>query len=316
MDADGRMDIVAGNWGLNSEWAIWATNSAAMLWHRGSANGTPVWFEARPGPAGRLFPWRDRDTLLAAYPELEGQTPSHEAFARVDIQAIAPMDALRVRAETLASCAWLNRGDHYERVPLPPEAQRTPVSGIVVADFDGDAREDLFLAQNWFAVRPDETRMDAGHGLLLRGDGRGGWSPMSSTESGIRLVGEQRGAATGDFDADGRADLVVAQNGEEIAVFRNRGAMPGVRLRLAGPQGNPWGLGATVRLKHGSRWGPARVVTGGSGYGSQDSPVLVLASPGTPTAVEVRWPGGKVTRSELGGDLREWTVALDGVMGR
>jgi hypothetical protein len=57
-------------------------------------------------------------------------------------------------------------------------------------------------------------------------------------------------------------------------------------------------------------------VTGGGGYGSQDSPVLVLASPGVPTGIEVRWPGGKVTQAELGEQAREVTVAADGVMQR
>jgi hypothetical protein len=186
----------------------------------------------------------------------------------------------------------------------------------VVSDFDGDGREDLFLAQNWFAMRPDDSRIDAGMGLVLRGDGRGGFQAMSVGASGIRLVGEQRGAATADLDADGRADLVVAQNAEAVAYYRNASGRPGLRVRLAGPAGNPAGLGASVRLRCGTVWGPIRMVTGGGGYGSQDSPVMVMATPSTPTAIEVRWPGGRVTTAEVSSDVREITVAGDGVMGR
>ncbi|MEI6341127.1 MAG: FG-GAP-like repeat-containing protein [Verrucomicrobiota bacterium] len=316
LDGDGRLDLVAGNWGLNSEWAIWATNSAALIYGQVPGQGAPVWMEARVGKDGRWHPWRERDTMLAAHPELEGKGLTHASYAATEVRGWMPKDAVAVRAEVLATCAWLNRGDHFIRVDLPPEAQRTPVSGIVVGDFDGDGKEDLFLAQNWFAVRPDDTRMDAGLGLMLRGDGRGGWSAVGAVESGIRLVGEQRGAATGDFDEDGRPDLVVAQNGEETVLLRNQKAAAGIRVRLAGPPGNPWGLGATVRLRTGARWGPARAVTGGGGYASQDSPVLVLASPGVPTGIEVRWPGGKVTQAELGEQAREVTVAADGVMQR
>lgn len=316
LDGDGRLDVVAGNWGLNSEWAVWATNSAAVVFGTVAGQGAPVWLEARVGWGGKWFPWRDKDTILGAYPEMPARALTHAAYSVSEVRSWAPKDAVAARAETLATCAWLNRGDHFERVELPAEAQRTPVSGLVVADFDGDGREDVFVAQNWFAVRPDDTRMDAGLGLMLRGDGRGGWRAVGGVESGIRVMGEQRGAATGDWDGDGRADLVVAQNGEEAVLLRNVGAAPGVRVRLAGPEGNPRGLGATVRLRAGTRWGPARVVTGGGGYGSQDSATVVMGCAGTPTGLQVRWPGGKVTEAELGEGVREVTVGGDGVLGR
>ena len=45
-----------------------------------------------------------------------------------------------------------------------------------------------------------------------------------------------------------------------------------------------------------------------AGFRSQDSPDFVLATPQAPTAVEVRWPGGKVQRSEwLAG---AWAVVI------
>ena len=316
LDGDGRLDVVAGNWGLNSEWAVWATNSAAVLFGPVEGQGAPVWLEARVGAGGTWFPWRDKDTVQGAYPDLPATGLSHAAYSVSEVRRWGSRDAMAARAETLATCAWLNRGDHFERVALPQEAQRTPVSGLVVADFDGDGREDVFLAQNWFAVRPDDTRMDAGLGLLLRGDGRGGLQALGALESGIRVLGEQRGAATGDWDGDGRPDLVVAQNGEVALLFRNQRAEPGVRVRLAGPARNPTGLGATVRLKFGTRWGPARSVTAGGGYGSQDSTTVVMGGPGTPTAIRVRWPGGKVTEAELGAGARDVIVSGDGVMER
>lgn len=316
LDGDGRLDVVAGNWGLNSEWAVWATNSAAVVFGQVAGQGAPVWLEARVGMGGKWLPWRDKETVLAAYPDLQARGLTHAAYSVGEVRSWAPKDAIAARAETLATCAWLNRGDRFERVELPQEVQRTPVSGLVVADFDGDGREDVFMAQNFFAVRPDDTRMDAGLGLMLRGDGRGGLRVVSAMESGIRLVGEQRGAATGDWDGDGRADLVVAQNGEVALLFRNQHAEPGLRVRLAGPARNPTGLGATVRVRLGTRWGPARSVTAGGGYGSQDSTTLVMGGPGTPTAIRVRWPGGRVTEAELGAGVREVIVGGDGVMQR
>src|SRR5690606_8286809 len=125
--------------------------------------------------------------------------------------------------------------------PLPPEAQWAPAFGIVIGDMDGDGAEDVFLSQNFFAVAPFESRCDAGRGLLLKGDGAGGLQPVPGQESGIGIYGEQRGCALGDYDADGRLDLAVAQNGNAIRLFHNVKAAPGLRVRLRGPPGNPTG---------------------------------------------------------------------------
>ena len=111
-----------------------------------------------------------------------------------------------MRVTALESRVFLNRGDHFESRVLPAEAQWAPAFGVSVADFNGDGFEDVFLSQNFFAVPPDESRLDAGRGLLLRGDGRGGFAPLSGAESGIEVYGEQRGSAVADLDHDGRPD--------------------------------------------------------------------------------------------------------------
>src|SRR5205823_10858972 len=111
--------------------------------------------------------------------------------------------------------------------------------------------EDVFLSQNFFATPPEMRRLDAGRGLWLRGDGTGNLTPLRGQDSGVKVYGEQRGAALSDYDQDGRIDLVVTQNGAETKLFHNVGAKPGLRVRLSGPPGNPAGVGAQVRLYFG-----------------------------------------------------------------
>ena len=175
---------------------------------------------------------------------------------------------------------------------MPVQAQLAPAFAIAVADWDGDGKEDIFLSQNFFALRPELSRLDAGRGLLLRGNGEGAFEPIAGQRSGIAVYGEQRGAAVGDFDADGRPDLVVTQNGAATRLYRNRFAQPGLRIRLEGPPANPHAIGALIRLRFGERLGPARELKAGGGYWSLDSSVQVMARPENPTGVWVRWPGG------------------------
>jgi hypothetical protein len=136
--------------------------------------------------------------------------------------------------------------------------------------------------------------------------------PVDGAESGIRVVGEQRGVAVADFDRDGRMDLVVAQNGAATRLWRNRGARAGLRVRLRGPVGNPEGWGAVLRLRAGGRWGAAWAVSSSSGYLSQSSAVTVLAAPAgmVPEEVEVRWPGGRTTRKTVPAGATELVVAV------
>ena len=135
---------------------------------------------------------------------------------------------------------------------------------------------------------------------------------MPGHKSGLTIYGEQRGSAVGDFDTDGRPDLVVTQNGTQTRLFRNALAKPGLRVSLNAGKSNPTGVGAVARLKfEGDKLGPARGVTAGSGYWSQDSATLILATPSQPTHVEVRWPGGKTTSTQLPQNPSKITININ-----
>jgi len=182
-----------------------------------------------------------------------------------------------------------------------------------VGDYDGDGNEDLFLSQNFFGTDLETGRYDAGRGLWLRGDGKGGMAPVAGQESGVKVYGEQRGAALCDYDEDGRVDLVVSQNGAETKLYRNVRGKAGLRVRLVGRGNNGNGIGAVVRLGAAGKWGPAREVHGGSGYWSQDSAVPVMsAGTGAATEIQVRWPGGIVTTHAIPAGAREIRVSADG----
>ena len=219
-----------------------------------------------------------------------------------------------MKATWLESTVFLNRGDQFEPHVLPVEAQMAPAFGVCVGDFDGDGHEDIVLAQNFFAVQVETPRYDGGRGLLLKGDGQGGFQAVPGQDSGLQIYGEQRGAAVADYDRDGRLDLAITQNGAATKLYRNVGAKPGLRVRLEGPPANPDGVGASLRLVFGQRSGPTREVHAGSGYWSQDSAVQVMGTPEGPGQIQVRWPGGRQTVANVPPQAREIRINHDGTV--
>jgi hypothetical protein len=316
LDGDGRMDLIAGNWGLNTKYRATLEHPRKIYYGDFAASGAVATLETYfDRSMGKEVPEREFDALAAALPFLRGVFPTHRAYGAAGVTEVLGerfKSAKQVSANAFASMLFLNRGDHFEASPLPPEAQFSPAFAVVARDFDGDGAEDVFLSQNFFAVEPQSSRCDAGRGLLLLGDGKGSLRPVSGQESGIAVYGEQRGAAAADYDRDGRVDLAVTQNSTTTKLYRNQRAQPGLRVRLAGPAGNPTGVGAVLRLKSGERFGPAREVHAGSGYWSQDSPVQVLSLLPEPLKLWVRWPGGKITMSDLPAGAREVDVFVEG----
>jgi hypothetical protein len=312
LDGDGRLDIIAANWGGNTKQERFRQHPLRIYYGDLAQDGTVQPLESCFDPGmNQYVPLRMLDAVTRAVPSLASVYPTHQSWAGVGLDGLPGEIRERLRyleAKWLETTVFLNRGDHFEAIPMPAEAQLAPAFAVCLADYDGDGNEDVFLSQNFFAVDAETSRFDAGRGLWLRGDGKGGLQCVSGRESGVMIYGEQRGAAVGDYDHDGRPDLVVGQNSAETKLFRNVRGRPGLRVRLAGPPGNPQGIGAQMRLRGGGKSGPVREVSGGSGYGSQESPVQVLGVAREASQVWVRWPGGRTVTVNVPTGAKEVTI--------
>jgi hypothetical protein len=330
-DGDGRLDLVGTNWGWNSRFGRpegpvrdietpFLPHPLRVYYADFDRNGImdvieTTYYEDR----GTYLPFRGLSTIAFALPYVRQRIQSFERFAQSSLEEI--FGARRIQAasqkeaHTLSNMVFVQRGEgtnrRFEGRNLPLEAQYTPGFAPAIADFDGDGREDIFLSQNFFAVEIEMPRQDAGRGLLLQGQGDGTFSVRPGHESGIKVYGEQRAAPVADFDADGRPDILITQNGAATALYRNVGATPGVRVQLDGPAANPRGIGATVRLAfEDGHTGPARLVAAGTGYWSQGSWVPVLGrGDRTVSSVQVHWPDGTRTEADVSGGATSVTVS-------
>ena len=230
-DGDGRLDLAVGNWGRNTIYELNRPGTLRLFYGDWHADGNLELIEAWLS-GGHWLPVRNRLWLASGLPEMAAEFPTHQAFAKATVKEIlGPRyeKAGSVEATELESGVFLNRGSHFDWVPLPREAQLAPVFSINVGDFDGDGIEDLFLSQNFFGTASDLSREDGGRGLWLRGSGQGTFTAVEDSISGVKIHGEQRGAALADFNHDGRVDLAVSQNNAPTKLYLNQRARRGLR---------------------------------------------------------------------------------------
>lgn len=307
-DGDGKLDLVVTSWGRNTPWQATPERPYVLIVGNFGGQGVGLVFARQDSATGKEMPLESFERIALAVPSARTSIATFTDYSNATVDDVLGDRAravVRVGATTFDHLLLLNRGGKFEMSALPGIAQLAPAFAPVVADFDGDGNEDLFLAQNFSPTQIETPRFDAGAGLILLGDGKGGFEPLSVARSGISILGDQRGAAAADYDGDGRVDLAVPQNGATTTLWHNRGARPGLRVKLDAGQNNPNGLGAQLRVGN----GPVREIRSGSAYWSVDDPTTVLSPPASAAELWVRWPGGAEQRVRLAAGQREIRVS-------
>jgi hypothetical protein len=312
LNADGFPDVVATSWGRNTTRRPSSDLPLLLYYADYDRNGMLDLLEAQTDPErGDIYPLVPFSRIRAALPFVTRTIRTHMDYADATIQDLLESTGVESQVHaisTLDHVLFLSEEGSFSAVSLPAEAQFAPAFYAGIADFNGDGNEDLFLSQNFFPTELETPRYDAGRGLLLVGDGSGSLDPVPGQVSGIKVYGDQRGAAFADYDSDGRLDLVVSQNANDTKLYHNERAVPGLRVRLAGPPSNPHGIGALLRLVYQDGLGPVREVHGGTGYWSQNGPVQVMGKGGEITGVWVKWPGGVEAAAPASGNDLEVVV--------
>lgn len=294
---DGRPDIVATNIGQNSPYQLNTSQPLKMFYQDFNNNSRVDIIEAYYHPEKEGYVPRRRPFAFGSINEtMLRNIYSFREFANATLQDLLwtnPEQISSKELNTVQHMVFINEGETFSGNSLPAEAQFSAGFSVNVVDYDNDGNEDLFMSQNLFSVRPLLPRFDAGRGLLLKGDGNGQFTPIPGHESGIKIYGEQRGAAVADINMDGRVDLAVGQNDGPTQLFINRTESPGLRIRLLGSPQNRNAFGSSIRLVYeDGQKGPRREIQAGSGYWSQNSATQVMGWAMNVAAIEVYWFDG------------------------
>lgn len=176
-DKDGDMDIVAGNWGLNSRLQATAEYPVKQYIYDFDNNDKEETLIT--------YFYKGIETTMASKEELAKQLPginkdylSFNDFAKASLSEVFKTEKLKAAqqffAYNLASTYFENLGNsQFKSIPLPFIAQTSTVNDIHIEDLNGDGFLDLFLAGNNFEISTQLSRLDVSHGVLLINDQKG-----------------------------------------------------------------------------------------------------------------------------------------------
>lgn len=197
-DKDGDMDYIAGNLGTNSFYRA-SEQYPAYITARDFDNNNS--FDAfpslhLPGADGvmREYPAQTRDDLVKQMIGMRTKFQNYKTYAMATMdEVITPEQrkgAMRLMVNTTQSMFCRNEGNgKFSFTPLPVAAQLSLLNGMLVDDFNQDGWPDLFINGNDYGTEVSVGRYDALNGLVLLGDGKGGFRPQSILESGIYIPG-------------------------------------------------------------------------------------------------------------------------------
>ncbi len=306
-NGDGRPDYVVGNAGLNTPYRADPAHPALLFSGEFKGDGSIQLIEAYY-ESDKLYPRRSRRELGASIPSVLNRYPRNDFYARATLGEILGEDKLakaqRFAATELRSGVFLSQiGGTFRFEPLPRLAQIAPMQGLVAGDFDGDGRADIYTVQNSYAPAPAVGRFDGGLSQLLRGDGRGHFTPVPVAQSNLVVSGDAKALAVIDLDRDGWPDFLVTRNNQTTLAFRNRGTAghASLQVRLHGSGGNPDAIGARVTLELADGSTQTSEIAAGSGYYSQSTAACCFGYPenNRPKRVTIRWPSGATSTHDV-----------------
>ncbi|MHA4740962.1 VCBS repeat-containing protein [Dyadobacter sp. MSC1_007] len=286
-DEDGDTDYVLGNVGLNSGDKPSNDKPLTLFAKDFDKSGTmdPVICRYI---GNELYPVHPRDEMNSQMNFLKKRFIYYADYSKARITDVFKPEELKgaqkLICETMQSVMLENKGNgKFVMQNLPTEAQLGPVYGLLANDFNHDGHLDLLLSGNSNATESISGRMDALNGLLMLGNGKGGFKPLNSGQSGVLIPGDAKGMASLTL-ANGRQMVLAAQNNGPLLAFVGGADNKMINIK---PESHYHWLEATYADGHRKRIELAY----GSGYLSQSGRSVALVKEGLKKVVLIDFAG-------------------------
>ncbi|SDF04838.1 Repeat domain-containing protein [Pricia antarctica] len=221
-DNDGDLDLIAGNLGTNSRFKATVEEPLCIYANDYDKNGSidPIMCYYIDG---KNYIAHTRDEIIKQIAPMRARFQTYGDYAKVTFsEAFLPEElsaAHVVHAENFESSYFENLGDGTFAVhALPNLAQLAPVNGIGAIDVNKDGNVDVLLVGNNYSGEATIGNHDAGIGLCMLGDGKGGFAPVSLDKSGFFIDGDAKDIKTM-LRSDGQTTVLVGINSVPIKAF-------------------------------------------------------------------------------------------------
>ncbi|MGY6648570.1 VCBS repeat-containing protein [Wenyingzhuangia sp. IMCC45574] len=194
-DNDGDLDYVVGNLGLNYKYQA-SVAEPFEVFADDFDNNQRKDIVLSYYNFGKLFPVRGKSCSTQQIPSLKKKFESYTTFAASDVAGVYGKEKLdkaeiHYKAKNFASVYIENLGGgKFRKRKLPNVAQFSMVNRVIAKDVDKDGVKDLVLTGNLFSSEIETPRNDAGMGVFLKGDDKGGFKEVSNTSSGLMIDGD------------------------------------------------------------------------------------------------------------------------------
>ncbi|SMO78812.1 FG-GAP repeat-containing protein [Fodinibius sediminis] len=221
LDGDGDIDFVAGNAGMNNGYG---KNALHLLTGDFDHNSQFDAVLARE-KSGQFFPIHGMRSMTLQFPSLR-RIQSYQKYAEASMQRLFQEERSTAAnhrvAHNFGSSIILNKEEEgFVMEPLPNEAQISSINDLVILDVNGDQNPDLVAAGNTYHTNPGIPRNDAGNGLVLLGDGKGAFRPVSPRRTGFIVPGNVKRLSA--LSIGGDLAILVANNDDTVQVFQVAG---------------------------------------------------------------------------------------------
>jgi hypothetical protein len=220
IDKDGDLDIIGGNFGLNSRHKASVDKPIVLFSKDFDNNGSldPIMAYTNNG---ELVPYVQRDLLAKQIPSIKKKFPRFKAYSLATMKGLFGSDldnAEKLKVTCLSSSIFINNNGKFIRKDLPIEAQFSPIKCLLVDDYNKDGNLDILISGNDLSYEPETGVLDAGTGLILLGNGKGDFKKLLSKDSGLWLNKEARDMVI--IKTGVANSLICTNNNDRVQVFK------------------------------------------------------------------------------------------------
>lgn len=222
-DKDGDVDFVVGNLGLNYKYKANEKESFDIYYNdfdkSGSKDIVLSYFNG-----GKKYPLRGRECSSQQMPGIKRKFGNYADFSVATLEDVYTEEylenSLHYQVKSFASVYLENKNGRFVTHKLPNMAQLSSINQILVEDFDKDSNLDVLIIGNLHGSEVETPRNDASNGLLLLGDGKGEFDPMTALESGFFVNGDAKDMTK--INIDGGSYIIAVKNNAALQVVKIR----------------------------------------------------------------------------------------------